>query len=181
MLLLLVCVSHSFTLVYLFLCCVHSPVASWHQVGGKRQDAVQSQDSCSINHICTGTAGLLFLFKYWGGYIYSRGAQMQHWGPQESLVCEKMLPQRNNGTEIEAFFFCLVGQKTRSAVNSKTGFGQRITWFNDTECVLLWCNVSSPGSVSTQILPALPVDDLRRQPCRTYQIPEGAFPSNLDI
>lgn len=68
MLLLLVCVSHSFTLVYLFLCCVHSPVASWHQVGGKRQDAVQSQDSRSINHICTGTAGLLFLFKYWGGY-----------------------------------------------------------------------------------------------------------------
>lgn len=50
-------------------------------------------------------------------WIYSRGAQMQHWGPQESLVCAKMLPQRNNGTEIEVFFFCLVGQKTRSAVN----------------------------------------------------------------
>lgn len=63
-----VCVSHSFTLVYLFLCCVHSPVASWHQVGGKHQDAVQSQDSRSLNHICTGTAGLLFLFQYWCGY-----------------------------------------------------------------------------------------------------------------
>lgn len=37
-------------------------------------------------------------------------------------------------------FFCLVGQKTRSDVNPKTGFGQRITWFNDTERVLLWCN-----------------------------------------
>lgn len=164
-----VCVSHSFPLVYLFLCCVHSPVASWHQMGGKRQDAVQSQDSRGINHICTGTAGLLFLFKYWCGYTAGGG--------KCSLVGEEMLPQRNNGTKIEAFF-CLVGQKTRSAVNLKTGFVQRITWFNDTECVLLWCNVSSPGSVSTQILPALPVDDLRRQPCRTYQIPEGAFPSN---
>lgn len=66
-------VSHSFPLVYLFLCCVHSPVASRHQMGGKRQDPVQSQNSRSINHICTGTAGLLFLFKYWCGYTAGVG------------------------------------------------------------------------------------------------------------
>lgn len=135
-----VCVSHSFPLVYSFLSCVHSPVASWHQVGGKRQDAVQSPDSHSINHICTGTAGLWFLFKYWCGYTAG-------------------VPKCSTGGHRRAWFVrkCFLKGTTE----------------------LLWCNVSSPGSVSTQILPALPVDDLRRQPRRTYQIPEGAFPSIL--
>lgn len=86
-----VCVSHPFTLVYLFLCCVHSPVASWHQVGGKRQDAVQSQDSRSLNHICTGTAGLLFLFQYWCGYTAgvpkcSTGGHRRAWFVRKGLL-----------------------------------------------------------------------------------------------
>lgn len=89
-------------------------------MGGKRQDAIQSQDSCSIYNICTGTS-LLCVFKYCGcGFI-------------------------------------------------------GIAWSNDTVCVILRCNVPSAGPVFTQILPALPADDLRRQLFRTYQIPEGDF------
>lgn len=66
-------------------------------------------------------------------WIYSRGAQILPWGAKESLLCEKMFPQRNDRAEIEVFF-CLVGQKAQPAV---TGFGQRITRFKDAACVLL--------------------------------------------
>lgn len=171
----------SFTLVYLFLCCAHSPVASWHQVGGKRQDAVQSQDSRSINHICTGTAGLLFLFKYWCGYTAGGGGECSTGGHRRAWFMRKCFLKGTTEQKLKPFFL-LGGTENPVSCEFKDWIwptDDLVLW---QECVLLWCNVSSPGSVSTQILPALPVDDLRRQPCRTYQIPEGAFPSNtLDI